>query len=86
MTAAIGVTSPVHPAYLHQVVSSEQRATVVSFDSMVSNTGGVVGQIGLGALGQARSIASAFAWEEPPRRSQHFHPSAGSGSWEDRPM
>jgi len=60
MTASMGVTSPVHSAYLHQVVSSEQRATVVSFDSMVSNSGGVVGQIGLGAVGQARSVASAF--------------------------
>src|SRR5262249_3824094 len=57
---AMGVTSPVRSAYLHQVVSSEQRATVVSFDSMISNTGGVVGQIGLGALGQARSVGSAF--------------------------
>jgi MFS family permease len=60
MTASMGVTSPVHSAYLHQVVSSEQRATVVSFDSMISNTGGVVGQVGLGALGQARSVSSAF--------------------------
>ena len=60
MTAAIGVASPVHSAYLHQVVPSEQRATVVSFDSMVSNSGGVVGQLGLGAFGGARSVGSAF--------------------------
>jgi MFS family permease len=60
MTASMGVTSPVRSAYLHQVVSAEQRATVVSFDSMISNTGGIVGQIGLGALGQARSVGSAF--------------------------
>ena len=55
-----GVTSPVRSAYLHQVVPSEQRATVVSFDSMVSSAGGVGGQVGLGALGEARSIGSAF--------------------------
>ena len=55
-----GVTGPVHSAYLHQVVPSEQRATVVSFDSMLSSVGGVGGQIGLGVLGEARSIASAF--------------------------
>ena len=53
MTAATGVTSPVRQAYLHQVVPSEQRATVVSFDSMVSNAGGIGGQVGLGALGEA---------------------------------
>jgi hypothetical protein len=57
---ATGVTAPVRSAYLHQVVSTEQRATVVSFDSMVSNVGGIGGQLGLGALGEARSVGSAF--------------------------
>ena len=60
VTASLGVTSPVRSAYLHQVVSTEQRATVVSFDSMVSNVGGIGGQVGLGALGEARSIGAAF--------------------------
>ncbi len=60
VTASIGVTSPVRQAYLHQVVPTEQRATVVSFDSMVSNVGGIGGQVGLGALGEARSVGSAF--------------------------
>jgi len=57
---ATGVTGPVHSAYLHQVVPSSQRATVVSFDSMVSSAGGIGGQLGLGVLGERRSIASAF--------------------------
>jgi MFS family permease len=61
VTASVGVTGPVRSAYLHQLVPSEQRATVVSFDSMVSNAGGIVGQVGLGALGQARSVGAAFA-------------------------
>ncbi|MBA2642595.1 MAG: hypothetical protein H0U82_06700 [Actinobacteria bacterium] len=39
---------------------SERRATVVSFDSMVSGAGGTGYQLGLGALGEARSVASAF--------------------------
>jgi MFS family permease len=60
VTASIGVTSPVRSAYIHQVVPTEQRATVVSFDSMVSNAGGIGGQVGLGALGEARSIGAAF--------------------------
>ncbi|MGI8479147.1 MAG: MFS transporter [Gaiellaceae bacterium] len=59
-TAGLGVTSPVRQAYLHQLVPSEQRATVVSFDSMVSGAGGVGAQVGLGALGEARSVGSAF--------------------------
>jgi MFS family permease len=57
---ASGVTSPVRQAYLHQVVPSRQRATVVSFDSMISNTGGIGGQVGLGALGESRSVGAAF--------------------------
>jgi MFS family permease len=61
VTASVGVTGPVRSAYLHQLVPTERRATVVSFDSMVSNAGGIVGQVGLGALGQARSIGAAFA-------------------------
>ncbi len=60
VTASLGVTSPVRSAYLHQVVPSEQRATVVSFDSMVSNVGGIGGQVGLGAIGEARSVGAAF--------------------------
>ena len=57
---ASGVTSPVRQAYLHQVVPSDKRATVVSFDSMISNTGGVGGQVGLGALGESRSVGAAL--------------------------
>ncbi|MGH3066214.1 MAG: MFS transporter [Gaiellaceae bacterium] len=60
VTASFGVTSPVRSAYLHQIVPSEQRATVVSFDSMVSSGGGIGGQVGLGALGEARAVGTAF--------------------------
>ena len=60
MMGGYGRMSPVRQAYFHQLVSSEQRATVLSFDSMVSNVGGVGGQVGLGALGEARSIGTAF--------------------------
>ncbi len=60
LTAAVGVTGPVRQAYLHQLIPSEQRATVISFDSMVSGGGGIAGQVGLGALGEARSVGTAF--------------------------
>jgi MFS family permease len=60
LSVTLGVTGPVRSAYLHQVVPTEQRATVVSFDSMLSNAGSIGGQVGLGALGEARSVASAF--------------------------
>jgi MFS family permease len=60
LSVTLGVTGPVHSAYLHQVVPSAQRATVVSFDSMVANAGSIGGQVGLGAIGEARAVGSAF--------------------------
>lgn len=60
VTGALGVASPVRQSYLHQLVPSQQRATVVSFDAMVSGVGGVGGQVGLGALGEARAVGTAF--------------------------
>ncbi|MBW3662414.1 MAG: MFS transporter [Actinobacteria bacterium] len=58
--AAFGVTQPVHSAYVHTVTSSEHRATVVSFDSMVGSTGSVGGQLGLGWVAEARSLAVGY--------------------------
>jgi MFS family permease len=57
---AYGVLQPVKQALLHKLVPSEHRATVVSFDSMFGNAGGIVGQTGLGALGQRTSIADGY--------------------------
>ena len=58
--AAQGVSTPVRQAYLHEVIPSEQRAAIVSFDSMAGNSGGVLGQTGLGYLSQASSIAAGY--------------------------
>ncbi len=55
-----GVMGPVKQAYLNKVIPSEQRATVISFDSLVGSIGGVAGQSGLGYLAQERSIASGY--------------------------
>jgi MFS family permease len=60
LSVGVGITGPVRQSYLHQLIPSEQRATVISFDSMVSGAGGVGGQVGLGALGEARSVGTAF--------------------------
>lgn len=46
----MGVQGPVRQSFVHEVVPSEQRATVVSFDSMLSGGGGVIGQSSLGVL------------------------------------
>ena len=60
MMASVGVLRPVKQAYLHQVIPSEQRATVISFDSLVASGGGMVGQVGLGYLAQTRSIPFGY--------------------------
>jgi hypothetical protein len=56
----MGVWGPVKQAYVHQLVPSEQRATVISFDSLVASGGSVLGQTGLGRLAQTRSIAAGY--------------------------
>jgi hypothetical protein len=57
---AMGVAAPVQQAYVHDVVPSAERATVVSFMSMVGSAGGIGGPIGLGYLSRAQSIATAY--------------------------
>jgi MFS family permease len=59
-TLAFGIMTPVKQGYLHQVIPSAQRATVVSFDSMMGSAGGVVGQTGLGYLAGQQGIAAGF--------------------------
>ncbi len=56
----IGLINPIKQSYLHQLIPSEQRATIISFDSLVGSSGSVLGQIGLGGLSQNVSIASGY--------------------------
>jgi len=56
----IGVVEPVKQAYLHQIVPTEHRATVVSFNSMFGNAGGIGGQIGLGAIARNQGIPQGY--------------------------
>lgn len=57
---AVGVIAPVKQAFLHQLVPSEHRATVVSFDSMIGNSGGIGLQTGLGAVARNDSIPTGY--------------------------
>ena len=60
VTGALGVAGPVKQAYMHQIVPSEHRASVISFNSLVGNAGGVGAQGGLGYLARARSIGEGY--------------------------
>jgi MFS family permease len=57
---ASGVGQPVQQAYLHAVIPSSQRATVVSSVSLFGSAGGIGGQLGLGYLARARSVPTAY--------------------------
>jgi MFS family permease len=57
---AFGVVSPVRQTYLHSSIPTSERATLVSFDSLVGSLGSVGGQTGLGFLSQERSIPAGF--------------------------
>ena len=56
----MGVQGPVRQAFVHEVVPSQQRATVVSFDSMLSGGGGVIGQASLGVLSERRGFSAGY--------------------------
>jgi MFS family permease len=55
-----GIMQPVRQTYLHYSIPSSERATLVSFDSLVGSLGSVGGQTGLGYLSQERSIPVGF--------------------------
>lgn len=57
---AMGVQMPVRQAFIHASVPSQERATVVSFDSMISGLGGVAGQAGLGIYAERQGYAAAY--------------------------
>ena len=56
----MGVMGPIQQAYLHNMIPSSHRASVISFHSMIGNAGGVIGQSGLGYLSRTRSIADGY--------------------------
>lgn len=55
--AAIG---PVRQAYLNGLIPSEQRATVLSFDSLMGSSGGIFVQPALGKIADAWSYSSSY--------------------------
>lgn len=52
--------TPIRQAYLNSLIPSKQRATVLSFDSLMGSSGGVVIQPALGRVADANGYASSF--------------------------
>lgn len=57
---AFGISMPVRSAYINDHIPSAQRATVLSFDALFGDAGGVVGQPGLGWI--AQHVSMPLAW------------------------
>jgi len=51
---------PIRQAYLNAHIPSQQRATVLSFDSLMGNTGGIVVQPALGRVADVSSYGQSF--------------------------
>jgi len=56
----IAVTRPMRSAFLNGVIPSEQRATVLSFDSLMGSAGGVVAQPALGRVADVSGYAASY--------------------------
>jgi MFS family permease len=53
---------PVRQAYLNEQIASEQRATVLSFDSLMGSSGGVAFQPVLGRVADAAGYPTSYAY------------------------
>jgi MFS family permease len=52
--------SPIRQAYVNAMIPSQQRATILSFDSMLGSTGGVVVQPGLGRAADVWGYGTSY--------------------------
>jgi MFS family permease len=57
---AAAATLPIRMAYMNGLISSERRATVLSFDNLLGSSGGVVIQPALGKVADAASYATSY--------------------------
>ena len=56
----VAAAMPIRAAYLNGLIPSQQRATILSFDSMLSSTGGVVVQPALGRAADVWSYGTSY--------------------------
>lgn len=57
---AFAATGPMRQAYINGVIPSDQRATVLSFDALMSASGGVVSQPALGRAADVWSFGTSY--------------------------
>lgn len=54
------LSGPVQQAYINEVIPSQQRATVLSFSSLMSSAGGVISQPALGRVADVYSLGLGY--------------------------
>lgn len=59
---ASAIDDPVHRAYLNDLTPSKQRASVLSFDSLMGSGGGVVFQPALGRVADVGGYGASLIW------------------------
>lgn len=59
---ASAIDDPVHRAYLNDMIPSKQRATVLSFDSLMGSAGGVAFQPLLGRVADVGGYGASMIW------------------------
>lgn len=57
---AFSASMPVRQAYVNELIPSEQRATVLSFDALMGSAGGVVAQPALGRAADVYSYSATY--------------------------
>lgn len=55
-----GMFRPIKDAYLHENIPSEERATLISFESLSHHLGGVLGLLGSGYLAQTHGVPASW--------------------------
>ena len=58
---AFSAAAPIRQSYLNGLISSEQRATVLSFDALMGSAGGVVAQPVLGRVADVGGYSASYA-------------------------
>jgi MFS family permease len=59
---ADAAAEPVRRSYLNGMIPSQQRATILSFDSLISSAGGIVAQPALGRVADVYGYRTSYLW------------------------
>lgn len=56
----LGISGPLRQGYIHSIIPSEHRATIISLESLIGSSGSFIGQIGYGYISHAFTIATGY--------------------------